>query len=373
MLSKERQVRNFAVFSGAIMLFLMSLNAFPAAAQEDGFCDRTYKIVPGDTLSRLANRAFGNTQDFMRFYNDGRNKKSLGTNPSRINVGAALYLPPCPGSSITLESANGVTTDNGKAKDPFTKNIDVVTGTDFAPFTSEDMEFGGMLTAVVQEAFDQSNNERTAKVVFINDWGSHLETLLPDHKYDFGFPWYRPDCSDPGALSASMRKRCDLIWSDPLFSVIIGFYTLSTASDIPQDFAGLQEKRLCRPAGYFTFDLEQNGLVPGKTIELSQPNGVDDCFEKLEKGEVDFVTINRFTAEKAIASTGLDGLVVPIDSIVTSQELHLVGHKTNRAAVKLIEQFNDGLSTLEENGRLSSITRYFMAKHQEEVDDLRSQ
>lgn len=372
MLSYTNFLRHFAVFGVSALLSSGTWMASTATAQENGFCGRTYTIALGDTLSRLANRAFGSTRAFMRFYDDSRNADSLGTNPNRISVGAALYLPACPGEDLTLTP---VTTepDTTAPVDPFAGTIDIVTGTDFAPFTSEDMEFGGMLTAVVQEAFNSSNSSQEAEIVFINDWGSHLENLLPDQKYDFTFPWYRPDCRDPSALSAAMRPRCDLVWSEPLFSVIIGFYALSTASNIPQDFSDLQGKRLCRPAGYFTFDLEENGLVPGRTITLSQPSGVADCFEMLEAGEVDFVTINRFTAEKAIASTGLDGLVVPIDTIVTSQDLHLVGHKTNPDAVRLTEQFNQGLAALEQSGRLSSITRYFMAKHQEEVAALRTQ
>lgn len=346
--------------------------AGPTAAQEDGFCGRTYSIAPGDTLSRLAERAFGSTRDFMRFFDDGRNTESLGTNPNRITVGASLYLPPCPGEDITLTpDPDAPSTD--AARDPFAGTIDIVTATDFAPFTDENMEFGGMLTAVVQEAFDRSDSDRAAKIVFVNDWGSHLSTLLPDQKYTFTFPWYRPDCSDPNALSEAMRPRCSLVWSDPLFSVIIGFYTLSTAPDTPQDFDDLKGKHLCRPDGYFTFDLEDNGLIPNETIKLSQPPGVADCFEMLEDGDVDFVTINRFTAEKAIAATGLDGLIIPIDTIVTSQDLHLVGHKSNPAAVRLTERFNAGLAELEQSGRLSSITRYFMNQHQEEVEALRSQ
>lgn len=363
----------FIVLAGALSLSLLLTPAASANGQSSTFCGRVYTVLAGDTLSQLASRAFGDTTAFMRFYNDSRNAASLGTNPNRISIGATLYLPPCPGQGSVLAPAATNDTGHSQGHDPFNPNIDVVTATDFAPFTDEDMEFGGMLTAVVREAFDRSPADRKASIVFINDWGAHLNTLLPDQKYDFAFPWYRPDCSDPSALSAAMRPRCDLIWSSPLFSVIIGFYTLSTASNIPRDFADLRGKSLCRPAGYFTFDLEKNGLIPGQTIKLVRPNAVADCFELLEEGEVDFVTINRFTAEKAIASAGLDGLVIPIDTIVTSQDLHLVSHKSNRAAVRLTNQFNEGLAALENSGRLSSIIRYFMTIHQNDVNALRNQ
>jgi polar amino acid transport system substrate-binding protein len=170
-----------------------------------------------------------------------------------------------------------------------------------------------------------------------------------------------------------MRKRCELVWSDPLFSVIIGYYALATQQNIPDDFSGFKDRTLCRPDGYFTFDLENEGLIPGETITLRQPGSVKDCFEMLEKGEVDFVTINRFTAEKAIAGAGLDGLVLPISSVVSSQDLHLVGHQHNPDAVRLMRGFNEGLRALKEEGRSQRITRFFMQVHQEQIDAIRAQ
>ena len=361
--------------------------AAPLVAQdgpEPGFCGELYVIQTGDTLSQLSERAFGDFNDFLRFYDDDRNRESLGANPNRISVGTTLYLPPCPGAPVTLAAAAPTATQADAppaaarsqsaptAIPAIAGMIDVVTASDFAPFTDEGLTNGGMLTTLVAEAFDTAPLQQDAEIVFINDWGSQLETLLPDLKYDFSFPWYRPDCSDPSALSDSMRIRCDLVWSDPLFSVIIGFYALATLQDEPASFAALQGKRLCRPAGYFTFDLEEQGLIPGETIELSQPVGVSDCFELLENGDVDFVTINRFTAEKAIAQADLDGLIKPIQTVVTTQDLHLVGHQYNPDAVRLIEGFNTGLRQLREQGRATDITRYFMQRHQEELVALRT-
>lgn len=363
------EIKRLSIFAACVFGASFSLTA-ASLAQDSSFCG-TYSIQRGDTLSRLADRAFGSATRFMQFYNDPRNNASLGTNPNRISVGATLYLRPC--SSAEGDGPNLGEDEDFEPTDPFAGTIDIVTGTDFAPFTHEDLEAGGMLTAVVKEAFSKSGLNQSAKIVFINDWGAHLSTLLPDHKYQFTFPWYRPDCSDPSALSDQMRPRCDLIWSDPLFSVIIGFYALSTTADVPNDFDGFRGKNLCRPDGYFTFDLEENGLIPGDTIKLFQPSEVADCFDMLKDGEVDFVTINRFTAEKAIASAGLDGLIIPISTVVTSQDLHLVGHQSNPDSVRLIRAFNKGLEVLRAERRLSRITRFFMDKHQRELEQLRSQ
>ena len=337
----------------------------PAQAQTAELCD-VYSIRRGDTLSAIAERVYGSRQAFVRFFDDPRNVQSLGDNPNRISIGDQLYLPPCESSDEPLEPLQVQRPVGTGLNLP----IEIVTGTDFAPFTSEDLPDGGMVTRLVREAFELSDIKNEVNIDFINDWGSHLTILLPKVKYGFGFPWYQPDCDNRDRLSPTMQVRCDLIWSEPIFSVLVAFYAPATITDVPQDFADLEGKRLCRPTGYFTFDLEQRGLVPGENVTLRQPPTVSDCFEALERGDVDFVTINRFTAEKAIAQAGLTGLVAPIDTIVSTQDLHLVAHERNAEALRQMSAFNEGLKRLKESGRFARISSAYFQLHDEEVERL---
>lgn len=353
-----------------VLASTLAASALLVAGAQEGqaqpnLCD-SYTIQSGDTLSALARDIYGEVTDFVRFYDDPRNVESLGSNPNRINVGDVLYLPPCEVSGEPLSRLP-------REVDDFEQPIDVVTASDFAPFTDEALPDGGMLTRIVEDAFASSELQNPVEIDFVNDWGSHLETLLPKGKYSFGFPWYRPDCDNAGELSDAMAARCDLIWSEPVFSVLIGFYAPANGSTPPEDFDDLQGTRICRPAGYFTFDLEQEGLVPGETIELSQPPGVMDCFEALEDGEVDYVSINRFTAEKAIAEAGLTGLVAPINTIVSTQDLHLVAHPFDGDALRWLEAFNAGLRDMKQSGRYARITRRYLQLHEEEIDRISAQ
>ena len=332
---------------------------------QSALCD-SYTIQSGDTLSALSRDIFGDVNDFVRFYDDPRNVESLGSNPNRINIGDVLYLPPCEVSGEPLSRPT-------REVDDFERPIDIVTATDFAPFTDEALPDGGMLARIVEDAFGSTDLENPVEIDFVNDWGSHLETLLPKGKYSFGFPWYRPDCDNAAGLSETMAARCDLIWSEPIFSVLIGFYAPANSGAAPEDFADLQGTRICRPSGYFTFDLEQEGLVPGETIDLSQPPTVMDCFEALEDGEVDYVSINRFTAEKAIAEAGLTGLVAPINTIVSTQDLHLVAHPFDGDAPRWLEAFNAGLREMKQSGRYAQITRRYLQLHEEEIDRIAAQ
>ena len=94
----------------------------------------------------------------------------------------------------------------------------------------------------------------------------------------------------------------------------------------------------------------------------------------LSRGTVDFVSINRFTAEKAIASADLVGLVRPIKTLVTVLDLHLIAHQDDvTAAHKWMDSFNRGLRAIQENGLYDQIVSYHLQKHRQEISQLAKQ
>lgn len=357
------------------LLALMSLGTGSSAAQSSNWCGKAYDIRRGDTLSELSASVYGRADAFLRFYEDPRNEQALGGNPNRIAVGTRIHLPPCDGAAAGGAgelSAQVQKRPPSGAASAFVP-IEIVTGTDYAPFTDEKLPDGGMLVKVVEAAFGLSSLSNPVSIDFINDWGSHLDTLLPKGKYAFGFPWFQPDCANIAVLSEAMRARCDLTWSDPLFTVPIGFYYDADHNAEPAlDFTAMRGTRVCRPEGYFTFDLEQRGLT-ADVIGLTQPAAVDDCFRMLAEGEVDYVSINRFLAEKAIARTGLSGRVKPLQTIVTTQKLHLVAHRYDtRAGYDWMPAFNEGLRRLKASGDFTRITRVYLQLHDQDVRALAS-
>ncbi len=50
----------------------------------------TYKVVSGDTLSKIAKRFYGNAGDYQKIFNANRDQLS---DPDKINVGQELKLP----------------------------------------------------------------------------------------------------------------------------------------------------------------------------------------------------------------------------------------------------------------------------------------
>jgi LysM repeat protein len=51
---------------------------------------RTYKVQPGDTLSKIAKQFYGNANDYNRIFEANRDKLS---NPDQIQVGQELVIP----------------------------------------------------------------------------------------------------------------------------------------------------------------------------------------------------------------------------------------------------------------------------------------
>ena len=69
-----------------------------------------------------------------------------------------------------------------------------------------------------------------------------------------------------------MQVRCEYLWSEPLYTVSIAFYAPADIADPPTEFSQLQNKRVCRPSGYFTFDLAAHDLFDGQNLTLVRPS-----------------------------------------------------------------------------------------------------
>jgi len=280
-----------------------------------------------------------------------------GTGPKTRREALALGIGPKAGPGAGPEAGTGTGGDtpvpeaSATAILPAGGGIRFVTGSDFAPFAHRALPEGGMITELVRLAIARAAPEREADVTFVDDWSAHLG-LLDQGAYDLGFPWYRPDCSKADRLSASMRRRCaGFEFSDPLFEVAIGYYVragdpLAGATAYDQLFG----RKLCRPAGYFTFDLDQEDLSEPNVTRIIPPAAAD-CFTWLMRGEVDVVTLNKSLAEAGISRLGLDGRVAEIAALASSQTLHVIAPKGDAEGRAYLDLVNTGLADLRASGR----------------------
>lgn len=344
----------FKILCAIMPIFGMTFTS-PSMAQTIE-CDKFYTVTGGDTLQKIAQRAYGRGSAFQLLYD--ANREVIGRNPGVIGVDLKIWIP-CPVGSIKevknpLPSITRLPTQE-------TASIEILTASDFAPFTDEALPNGGMITEIVQRSFHEADPDLTFRIDFINDWSKHLTRLLPDAKYDIGFPWYKPDCSQLSKLGEESAFRCKYyLFSDPLYEVVVSYFSLDSKNLDPSSHADLAGRTICRPAGYFKFDLEIQELTP-PNVTLLQPTTVNECFNKLVDGDVDIVTINTLTADTSIKQLQINDKVRQHQNLATIETLHVVVPKKHPRAQPLLLRANRGLAALRSAGVYRKVVENHLA------------
>jgi polar amino acid transport system substrate-binding protein len=356
------------------------LSGGPALAQEA--CN-SYVIEAGDNLRQIARRAYGDPDLYRVIYE--ANVPRIGAKADLIEVGIRLDIPcdpnaPAPASAEVAPEAAVQPTEvaaappasqvppepiAAAAPPPEFRPVALLTGNGYAPFTDETLPGGGMFTQLVEMAVFRADPSIAYNLTFINDWQAHIDALLPAKAYDLSFPWSRPDCEAPETLSAGDQSRCEnFVFSDPFYEIVEAFFS-RTDSGLSQvthyeDFAG---RRICRPEGYTTGVLDAAGLtVPA--IDLVRPAELEDCFSDLMQGKVDLVAIDAEVGDAALARMGLTGSVEQNPHLTTLQSLHVIAHKSNEPAVRMLGLLNEGIIEMYESGEWYDIVSAALAQNQ---------
>ena len=343
---------------GLTAALVAGLFAFSGTAAQSQSCGSDYTVVSGDTLSKISYRAYDDSNQWsLIFYS---NQNVIGSDPSRIFPGQT-YRIPCPGEpTISPVSANP-TEQPSRAAVVDAGGITLVTADDYRPFTDRALPDGGMITDIVRTALTREADGDDAKAInisWVNDWSAHLNPLLSRHAFDMGFPWFRPNCERYDDLDDPAKFRCDTFhFSEPVFEILVLFFTNKGSSFTFTSDEQVVGKRLCRPAGYFTFDLDKDGRnwVKEEKVTLLRPQTVDECFKMLERDEVDAVALNEFTGRGAIANLGMNDKVTAIEKPVSVLNLHVVIAKTHPRAGILLDHVNRALKDLKGTGAYGEI------------------
>ena len=329
---------------------------FAASAQEA--CS-VYSVEAGDSLVSIAEAAYG-TFDYQQIFNANRN---LINNPNVLDVGMVLQLPCRDGSLPNAASAREIIAAEEaeaearpKTSNAFEPPIRIVSGNGWAPFVGEQYEGGGMLVRLATTALNRGGNARENSVNFVDDWAAHIDTLLPLGAFDISIAWYMPDCSKIDLLSDGMKKRCnELDASLPIYESVVGFFTLTgnEYQDVRQhaDFAGA---RICRPEGWYTFDLEEQGLIE-PVVTMSAPKTVEECFRMMQAGEVDVVPLEVESVAGTARDMGIEGEIAQNPYLTNLLQLSFVTHKTNPRGRVYLALLNRGLTEMRESGEWYAI------------------
>jgi hypothetical protein len=169
------------------------------------------------------------------------NRQAIGANPTNLPPGLELILP-CEDGRLTADSALGAAEahaeedhaemhQENKNYDPAFK---FVTANDWKPFTDESLSGGGIYVKMATTALHRGGNEHEFKVGFVDDWGSHIDVLLPTKAFDVSIAWSMPDCSKIDMLGEFAVKMCtEFMFSDPIYEVAYSYFPLPLSPALP--------------------------------------------------------------------------------------------------------------------------------------------
>ena len=188
---------------------------------------------------------------------------------------------------------------------------------------------------------------------WVNDWSAHLNPLLVTRAFDMGFPWFKPNCDDFVNLDDNSKMRCQkFFFSDPLVEEPTLVFV---RKDSPLTFASDDEmvgKTLCRPAGYYVFDLDHNNRfwLRDNKVTLLNPQTIDECMKMLMDGRVDAVPISELPGRSSLINLGLTADVKTLERPTNIGTLHVLVAKTHPNARTLIHYINSAMKKLREVG-----------------------
>jgi polar amino acid transport system substrate-binding protein len=331
---------------------ILMLTAGAVQAQE---ACTTYTVVPGDSLSGIARSAYGDI-NFQQIWDANRSK--IGRNPNSISVGMSLQLPcadgtlagaaqPVAAAAPVEEVAEAV-----EATPTSTRRVEIklVTGDDYAPYTDEDAAGGGVITELLRQALATVESDVDSDITFVNDWGSHMDVLLPSGAFDGTFPWVAPDC-EATDLAENFQARCDNFrFSEPVYEIVTGLFT---AADNPlvatADHSDFEGKTICIPEGYGAF-LMPDGGVAEDAITYSNPATPEACFEELVAGSVDAVEMELRQAADIAKRLDITDKIAVVGEISTAIALSVVVDKTNPDGDEIVAAINSGIENIRNNG-----------------------
>ena len=348
------------------VLMLLTLG-MPNLASAQEACT-TYVVKEGESLGDISMKAYG-SYNYQAIFN--ANRDQLVGNLGDLPAGLSLILPCLDGRLTPDQELNEVSAaeeekqaERRVVSDAYNPPLKFLSGNGWQPFADEGLTGGGILVRLATTALQRGGNDREATMSWVDDWGAHLDTLLPSGAYDVSIAWSMPDCSKIDLLGEISARRCtDFEASLPIYevaesisSLAAGKYAGATA------YADLAGARICRPADWSAEDLEVEGLVD-PVVTMVRPVTPEECAKMLLDGEADVFSIELETATKIFEDMGVMDKMVINPSLVKVASYRFLTSKTNPRAKIYLAMLNKGITAMRESGEWYDIVASGLAEY----------
>ncbi|MBL9052603.1 MAG: transporter substrate-binding domain-containing protein [Tabrizicola sp.] len=338
---------------------------FVASAQE---ACTTYTVQAGDSLGSIAEAAYG-TFDYQMIFN--ANRDALAANPNTLPAGLQLILP-CEDGRLTPDSEiSAITTaESEKAAAKKKKNtlyeppLKFVTANAWPPFTDQSLTGGGIMNRLATAALQRAGNDRDMTIEWVDDWGSHLEVLLPTGAMDISSAWQMPpDCTNPNLGEYSMYRCTNFDKSLPVYEMAFSYITMADSKYANvANFADLAGARICRPKDWEMEMLEMEGLVDPFITMVYRPT-LEDCAQALVDGEADVYADGVETAAVLFENLGVTDKIAVNPYLVQFPTFHFIVSKSNPRGRVYLAMINRGLTEMRETGEWYDIVSSSLAEY----------
>ncbi len=228
--------------------------------------------------------------------------------------------------------------------------LHLLTGGPFAPFVSDGLPQGGMITELVRTALEAAGAP-ASEVVFVNDRAAHLDGVMPRGGFALTFPWMFPDCRND-AQTTDQRNLCDRYRaSEGFYEFVTEFYAradLQWANVLVP--AAMVGARICRPVGYPVDDLLSLDLLPDK-VELIRGRDAIDCLMMVDRAEADLASMDAAVTRALIDQISVENPILVIEPLTHVAKMRVLALRDDPASAATIEMLNTGLRIMADDGR----------------------
>ncbi len=391
------------ILSSALTALLLGMTVDTAdagaPAADPIACGAFYTVARGDTLFKIADRAYGDGWQYKALH--AANSDLLPTAES-LEIGYELLIPcrdgrgpatraealaaspaiPAAGPEVAVPEADATTdallrhaaalarsvaedrsrTDAGDTAEAFLLpsghgETDVTSQHDGSPSIRMLAGVGLAPAAGFQAGRVTSDLIRRAVALAAPDADVQIDTapankiaqgaFLPGGAFDVSFPWLMPDCGSASPISGETARLCaDYSFSRPLLEATVGFYVRAgDALAIAPAATALAGRHVCRPEGHVTLDPAQPGQTGSAPALVTLPSAAD-CFDRLLAGEVDLVSLLSDDAESAIAALGIAGAVAEAVELRDTRTVHAVARKGDLRGEAALAAIDRGIERL---------------------------
>lgn len=230
----------------------------------------------------------------------------------------------------------------------------LATGTDYAPYVSDQLPEGGVVSEVVREVFASMGYQSQLNFY---PWNRAYQLVLN----------VQSDATFPYAWGAERAR--DFLYSRVINRVTVRVFLQAGSAIDFQTPADLQGLSYCQPLGYQT-EPELQVMIDNQQLSRLKAQDMPGCFRMLSAGRVDFVVSNELVALDAISQVlGELGDKSVRAAVTPFRELdqYLIISKQHPRGESLITEFNRAYGQLYDNGRLDQIWQQRLGSHVQAV------